>query len=159
MSTPFDHNDPQRPAGDAYGGSGGYDGYGGYQEPVGGATWAVDAPKNKVAPWALGVGILALIAGISVFFSGAAFIVGLIGVILAVVALARGRSIPAPGRRTGMSVAGLVLSIIAIVLSVIFWVIVVVVFRETGMATCLELTDPAQQQTCIENSLNEWIES
>lgn len=186
MSTPFNQNDPDRPDTpgkqpnyDAYRYPSGGDnaaaqpgaGYGGYPEPApaygaagygagpGGSTWAVEEEKNRVAPWALGVGIVALIGGLSLLFSGFAFLIGLIGLILAIVAIVRARRIQGPGRRMGMSVAGLILSVIAIALSVLFWVFVGFIISETGMMECFEISDPAQQQTCLENSFNEWMNS
>lgn len=185
MSNPFDQNDPNRPTGgqpnyDAYRYPSGGDntpeaGYGGGATPQpdygagyggagygggpGGSTWAMEEEKNRVAPWALGVGIVALIGGVSILFSGFAFILGLIGLIIAIVAIVRARRIPGPGRRMGMSVAGLILSLIAIVISILFWVFAGFIINETGMMECFEISDPAQQQTCIENSFNTWLDS
>ncbi|MDO5511981.1 hypothetical protein [Corynebacterium sp.] len=188
MSNPFNQNDqnpasgPEQPNYDAYqypssgdntsqqGGAG----YGGYDNPAytqgaysdagyggapGGAGWALNEEKNRVAPWALGVGIVALIAAISMFFTAFAVLIGLIGLIISIVALVRSRRIQGPGRRTGMSVAGLVLSIIAIVISILFWVFVGGLITQSGMLECFELTDTNQQQACVEESLDSWMNS
>ncbi|HHU68109.1 DUF4190 domain-containing protein [Corynebacterium sp.] len=131
-------------------------GYGGYSSDVG-TTWAVDEEKNGVAPWALGLGILALVMGLSLVATAFAFLAGLVGLIVGVVALVRGRRINGPGRRTGMSVGGLVLSIIAIGLSIIFWVVFGVIMADSGMADCLSITDPAQRQECVERAIDTWL--
>lgn len=135
----------------AYGSTPGYG-----SVPVSGSTWAMAETPNRVAPWALGVGILALLMGISIFLTGFALIPGIIGLILGVIAIVRGRSLSGPARRTGMSVAGLVMSIIAIIFSVIFWVLIGMLVSESGVGDCVSLTDPAAQQQCIEDALNEW---
>lgn len=180
MSTPFNPDDPKQPDNDAYrypfgeepvadtgAGAGpadpgyGAPGYGsaGYGAGPGGSTWAMHEEKNRVAPWCLGVGILALVGGISIFFTALAFLVGIVGVILGIVALVRGRKIEGPGRRTGMSVVGIVLSVVSIGLSVLFWVLMGIFASETGIADCMSLTDPAEQQACVEDSVNEWADN
>ncbi|RSZ61661.1 hypothetical protein EAH68_12230 [Corynebacterium hylobatis] len=124
--------------------------------PVSGSTWAMAETPNRVAPWALGLGILALVMAVSLFLTAFAFIPGIIGLILAIIAIVRGRSLSGPSRRTGMSVTGLVMSIIAIVLSVGFWVLMGLLVSESGISDCATLTDPAAQQQCLEDALNEW---
>ena len=120
------------------------------------STWAMEEERNRVAPWALGLGIIALIMGLSLILSGFAFIAGGIGLVLAVIALVRGRRIEGPGRRTGMSVTGLVLSAVGIILSIVFWVVASVLLTQSGIGECMDITDPAQQQQCVEDALNQW---
>lgn len=165
MTTPNDPQQPdygsyQYPAGTpgpaqaqnpAYGSSPAYG-----SGPVSGSTWAMAEQPNRLAPWALGVGILALLTGLSLFFTLFAFIPGLIGLVLSILALVRGRSLSGPSRRTGMSVVGLVLSVIAILLSVALWVLGGMLVSEVGIGDCLTLTDPAAQQQCMEDAINEW---
>lgn len=133
-----------------------YSGYSGYSGAAG-STWAVNEEKNGVSPWALGLGILAFVMGLSILATGFAFLVGLIGLVVAVVALLRGRRINGPGRRTGMAVGGLVMSIIAIGLSIIFWVVLGVMIANTGMADCVDITDPLERQDCVERSIDTWL--
>lgn len=121
-----------------------------------GSTWAMAEEKNRVAPWALGLGILALLMGVSVLFSGFAFLAGGIGLILAIIALVRGRGINGPARRTGMSVAGLVMSVIGIVLSIVFWVVIGAFLTETGISECMSISNPDAQRICLEDALDEW---
>jgi hypothetical protein len=165
MTTP---NDPQQPDFGAYQYPSGTPGpapgqnpaYGstpGYGSgPVSGSTWAMAEQPNRVAPWALGLGIVALVMGVSIVLTGFAFIVGIIGLILAVIAIVRGRSLSGPSRRIGMSVAGLVMSVIAILLSIGFWVLMGMLVNESGISDCVSLTDPAAQQQCVEDALNQW---
>lgn len=127
--------------------------------PVPGSSWAMAEKPNSLAPWALGVGILALLMGISIFLSGFAFLAGIVGVILAAIAIARGRKLSGPSRRMGMSVTGLVMSIIAIVVSVVFWVLIAMLVSSSGISDCVSVTDPDAQQQCVEDALNEWAGS
>lgn len=136
---------PAPPSEPGYGGSGAA------------STWAVDEKKNGVAPWALGLGILGLIMGLSILASGIAFVVGLIGLIVGLVALVRGRRINGPGRRTGMAVVGLVLSVITIGLSIVFWVVFGVIMADTGMMDCINITDSTERQECVERSIDTWL--
>jgi len=169
MTTP---NDPNQPNYDAYrypetpnqtpgqtpGQTPPQDNYGGYQStydapPAG--NWAVDAARNGVAPWALGVSILALVMTVSIFLTAFAAPVALIALILAIVALVKSRKITGPYARKGMSITALVLSIIALVLSVLFWVVITVFLSESGVMDCFTLTDPAAQQACVDQALND----
>lgn len=189
MSNPFANNEPQQPeqpeqpdydtyrypsGGETTPGAGAsasneYAGYGGYQEPAygaagygagpGGSTWAMEAEKNGVAPWALGIGILSLIVGVSMIFSGLAFLPGIIGLIVSIVAIVKARKLQGPGRRMGMSVAGLILSILAIVASILFWLLAVFILNDSGVMECFSITDPAAQQTCINDALDTWANS
>jgi len=138
----------------------GYAGYGGYGSAGGSdaaSTWAVDERKNGVAGWALGVGILSLLVAVSVVATAFAVIFGLVGLIIGIIALVRGRRINGPGRRTGMAVTGLVLSLIAIGLSVIFWVLMAVVLSDTGMMDCISISDPTERQQCVERAIDTWL--
>lgn len=145
--------------GAGYGNPGhGEQGYGGANQPggvysgaeFGGAgAWAVDAPANTVAPWALGVSILAVITGLSIIGTAFAVIPGLIGLILAIIAIVRARRIQGPRRRMGMSVTSLVLSVLAMLLTVLFFVFLGAVFQGTGIMDCLELPTAEQQEACL----------
>lgn len=119
------------------------------------STWAMAKDRNRVAPWALGLGILALIMGVSIFLSGFAFIPGAIGIIVAVVAIVRGRRLGAAGRRTAMSVTGLILAAVGVILSIVFWVVVSVLVSESGIGECMNITDPDAQRICVEDAINE----
>ncbi|QGU04782.1 hypothetical protein [Corynebacterium comes] len=169
MTTP---NDPQQPDYGAYqyptgspeplagqtpsygvtpSGSTGATGYAGV-----GSSWAMEEERNRVAPWALGLGILALVMGLSLILTGLAFIAGGIGLIVAIIAIVRGRRINGPGRRTAMSVTGLVLSAVGIILSIVFWAVVTAVVTQSGISECAGLTDPDSQRICVEDALSEW---
>lgn len=168
---PFDPQEPHNSDYDAYRYSNGpeqdsqanqnYQGYQDYQsygsDSAAGATgtgWAMDAPRNGVAPWALGVSILGLVMALSVLGTAFAIVAGVIGVVLSIIAVIKARKIQGPGRRMGMSVTGLVLSIITVVLSILFWVAIFAMLSWTGIADCFTITDPAQQELCVEESLN-----
>lgn len=121
-----------------------------------GSSWAMEEERNGVAPWALGLGILALVMGLSLILTGFAFIAGGIGLIVAIIAIVRGRRINGPGRRTAMSVTGLVLAAVGILLSIVFWAVITAVVTQSGIGECASLTDPDAQRVCVEDALNEW---
>ncbi|TQE42969.1 hypothetical protein EJK80_09455 [Corynebacterium phoceense] len=131
-------------------GATGTPGYGqGYQ---GAGDWgAAAAQKSKLAPWALGVGIIALL---SCLFIIPPVVLGPIGIILAIVALVMARKLPKEARRTWMSVTGLVLSVLSLLFVVVLAVFSVGVFQSANLDECMKLTDPAEQQKCIENNVN-----
>lgn len=162
---PFDPQEPQNSGYDAYRYPDGAEqngqanqGYQDYQsygsDPAAGASWAMDAPRNGVAPWALGISILGLVMALSVLGAAFSIVAGVIGVVLSIIAVIKARKIQGPGRRMGMSVTGLVLSIITIVLSILFWVAIFALVSSTGIADCLAITDVTQQELCIEEALN-----
>lgn len=145
--TPYSAYDPNAAGAAGYAGQAGYGGAA--YDNTGWAT--ADERKNAVAPWALGVGIVAIVAGVSIVGSGFAFVPGLIGLILGIIAVVKARGIQGPGRRMGMSITSIILSILSIVAAIAFWVIAYFVITETGIADCLSIQDPAAQQACLED--------
>ncbi|WP_448855396.1 DUF4190 domain-containing protein [Corynebacterium camporealensis] len=118
-----------------------YDQQPGYEEPV---------QKSKMAVAAFIFGLLCIVAGFAVM----SFIPGIIGVILAIVALVRNRKKPREARRTWMSVTGLVLSIMGILWSIVALFIIGVLLEDMGALECLQLEDPAAQQACMEEAVS-----
>lgn len=149
------------PGGAGYGDPGyGGQGYGGANQPggaeFGGAgAWAVDAPTNTVAPWALGVSIFAVIAGLSIIGTAFAVVPGLIGLVLSIIAIVKARRIQGPRRRMGMSVTSLVLSVLAMLMTVLFFVIIGAIFQGSGLMDCLELPTAEQQEACVNQLLDD----
>lgn len=142
--TPGSYSAPDSGAA-GYGGDAGY-GAGapdqpGYEEPV---------QKSKLAVAAFIFGLLCIVAGFAVM----SFIPGIIGVILAIVALVRNRKKPREARRTWMSVTGLVLSIMGILWSIVALFIIGVLLEDMGALECLQLEDPAAQQACMEEAVS-----
>ena len=139
-------------AGSGYTGYGatGTPGYGqGYQ---GAGDWgAAAAQKSKLAPWALGVGIIALL---SCLFVIPPVVLGPIGIILGIVALVTARKLPKEARRTWMSVTGLVLSVLSLLFIVVLAVIGVGIFNSANLEECMNITDPVEQQKCVEDNIN-----
>ena len=139
-------------AGSGYTGYGatGTPGYGqGYQ---GAGDWgAAAAQKSKLAPWVLGVGIIALL---SCLFVIPPVVLGPIGIILGIVALVTARKLPKEARRTWMSVTGLVLSVLSLLFIVVLAVIGVGIFNSANLDECMNITDPAEQQKCVEDNVN-----
>ena len=75
---------------------------GGYEAPQYSGFEAQQETKNPVAPWALGIGILSLVGSLIVLGS----FLGLIGFVVAIVSLVKGRKRQPENRRTVMSVVG-----------------------------------------------------
>lgn len=130
-------------------------GYGGAQA----SGWEVSAEKNTAAPWALGIGVVGILMAVSMILTMGAFIPGIIGLVVGLIALAKGRRIHGPGRRTGMTVTGLVLSVLSIAASLAFFVFIGVIARETGVMDCINLPTTQEQQECINDAIDGWINS
>lgn len=113
------------------------------------------APKNRIAVWALIFAILGLLAGLTVLGATISFIVGLIGLVLAIAALRKAGKIPPqrPGRRLGMAWTALILSIFAILMSVFFYLVLFWLQQVDGVQDCLHLPTYEQRQACLEEEL------
>lgn len=111
--------------------------------------------KNGVAPWALGVGILSAVAGISIIFSVFAFIPGIIGLILGFIALSAAKKRQhKENKRKGMAITGLILSILGIVASVLFAVFTMWIMKDLNLEECANIQDPVKQQECVTENVN-----
>ncbi|KXB55837.1 hypothetical protein HMPREF0307_00499 [Corynebacterium sp. DNF00584] len=97
---------------------------------------------------------MGIIALLSCLFIIPPVVLGPIGIILAIVALVMARKLPKEARRTWMSVTGLVLSVLSLLFVVVLAVFSVGVFQSANLDECMKLTDPAEQQKCIENNVN-----
>lgn len=172
MTTPnYPYGDPQ---GDNSGG--GVPNYGttgsdGYQDPYGTSysgggpggfeNSPLNATRNRAAAWALGLGIASVVCALAIFTVQGAVLtllapfIAVAGVIVAIVALVKAKSITGPGKRRGMAVGGLVLSIITLLLTV-FMIIVVSAIIGTGVLDCFTAEYPttADQQRCVEDTLS-----
>lgn len=132
----------------------GASGYGGFENSP------MAEGKNSLAPWALGVGIVSILCAISVFLTGFAAIPGLIGLILGIVALGSAKKYQhKENKRKGMAITGLVLSILSIIATVVFWIFVTFVFKEAGLQECMTVSDPAAQQECVNQKMEEAVGS
>lgn len=70
------------------------------------AQWAsADKRQNGLATWALSLGIVAALMGMSLVLTAFAWIPALIGLVLGIMAVVKARKITGDGRRMGMSVA------------------------------------------------------
>ena len=107
-----------------------------------------------IAVWALVIGIIALV---SLLLVVPPLLLGPIGIIVSIIALLKGKKRPKELRRAWMSIAGLITSIIALILSVAF---LVYLYTHIGWTMtpdpemCTTIDDPAQKQACMEDSLN-----
>lgn len=126
-------------------------GYGGYQ-PGG---WGETEKKNAFAPWALGISILAVVLMVTLLLALFAPLAGLVGLILGIIAVVKARKITGRHRRMGMSITAIVLSVITIIVPIALAIFSFVVLESTGIADCLTLTNPAEQQACIEDIMSD----
>ncbi len=139
----------------------------GYQDPYnsgytgGFENSPLNATKNKVAAWALGLGIASVVLYLTIFTGPLAVLVllapfiAVAGIIVSIVALVKGKKVDGPGRRTGFSIAGLILSIIGLLIF-IFFIVVIMMVLGSGVMDCFnaDYPDAAAQQACIQTTLN-----
>src|SRR5699024_2794948 len=96
------------------------------------------------------IGIIALLASVT----GFAIIPGIVGLVVAIIALVRNRKKPKDARRTWMSVLGLVFSIIGILASVLIFGALLAVFTDPAVQSCLDSAVTTEElQSCLESSL------
>lgn len=120
----------------------------------GGDGYSSAEKKSVIAVWALVIGIIALV---SLLLVVPPLLLGPIGIIVSIIALLKGKKRPKELRRAWMSIAGLITSIIALILSVAF---LVYLYTHIGWTMtpdpemCTTIDDPAQKQACMEDSLN-----
>ena len=121
---------------------------GGYEAPQYSGFEAQQETKNPVAPWALGIGILSLVGSLIVLGS----FLGLIGFVVAIVSLVKGRKRQPENRRTVMSVVGLVTSILAVLVGFIIMLVGFKLIEETGVIDCVE--QHGNNEDAIEQCVN-----
>lgn len=135
---------------------------GGYGQPYGGGfeNSPMNEKPNRLAAWALGLGIASVVALLTVFAVPLAVLIlaapflAIAGVIVSIVALVRGKRFQGANKRTGWSVGGLILSAISLLI-VIFFTVVVVAFLNSGIMDCfVDNSDVSSQQACVEQFLN-----
>ena len=120
----------------------------------GGDGYSSAEKKSVIAVWALVIGIIALV---SLLLVVPPLLLGPIGIIVSIIALLKGKKRPKELRRAWMSIAGLITSIIALILSVAFSIYL---YTHIGWTMtpdpemCTTIDDPAQKQACMEDSLN-----
>lgn len=139
----------------------GYPGYGmgaGYDN--GETTYGYAPPQgvqenNGLALAALILGILAIPAIFTVF---GGIILGIIAIILGIVGIRKANSIVGPGARKGMAVTGLVLGLIAAIVSAVMLAFGIF-FAKDMVEECSEFqNDQEQFEQCVEDVANRKIE-
>lgn len=123
--------------------------------PAGG--WAIaNQARNAWSPWALGLGIAALVCSGFLWIIGLGVILGpilgIIAVILAIIALVKGKNYEGPGKRKGQAIAGLVTGALALLIGVGFFVAGMAFISEWDQQ-CGHLSGPEQEQ-CIMDMFN-----
>ena len=120
----------------------------------GGDGYSSAEKKSVIAVWALVIGIIALV---SLLLVVPPLLLGPIGIIVSIIAWLKGKKRPKELRRAWMSIAGLITSIIALILSIAF---LIYLYTHIGWTMtpdpemCTTIDDPAQKQACMEDSLN-----
>ncbi|AKE41374.1 transmembrane protein [Corynebacterium kutscheri] len=130
----------------AYGAAGGYTNYANVPER-----------KNNIATWALGVSIAALVLTITVIGIIGSWLFALLGIVLGIVAIMRARSIAKDGQpldkpRMGLSIASLIISVIALVLTIVLFIGGAAVLSQ--FSDCFGLPEDQVQQ-CIQDRVNQ----
>ncbi|MGP5723274.1 DUF4190 domain-containing protein [Corynebacterium casei] len=146
----------QGPAGSQPGGY--QQGAGGYQEPnigsyeqyqgyQGGGFDDAPVKKSGLALAAFIIGIISLLATIT----GFSIVPGLVGIIVAIIALVVNRKKPKEARRTWMSVLGLIFSIIGVIATVLLFGIVLAIFGDPAVQACWDnAATQVEFQECFE---------
>lgn len=143
----FESNAQAAPNGTGAAGTGAGAGYGAFdQVPYAASLDTAPVGKNPVAPWALGLGILALLSLVVIV---PPFILGPIGIIVAIVALVKGGKRAPGSRRTAMSVIGLVLSILSIAGAIAIITGLFAFIGQTGAEDCMNLPTTEEIQNCV----------
>ncbi|KQB86529.1 DUF4190 domain-containing protein [Corynebacterium lowii] len=115
-------------------------------------AWTVDAQeRNKVAPWALGIGIASAALLLTLVLP---IIVGLVGIVVGIIAVVKAKKNPTEGRRMGMSVVGLVLSVISFLISLVFVVGVAQSADEIQACVNTYPEGSAEQEQCIADNIS-----
>ncbi|MFP7364687.1 hypothetical protein SFC07_02720 [Corynebacterium callunae] len=164
-------NDPQSQGNNLnYGSySGNYGGTAGETPQINGSAYAggfenspLNVGDNKIAKWALGLGIAALITLLAAFGGPLAIlsllspILAIAGIIVSIIALAKGRKFTGAAKRRGFSITGLTLSIVTLVIIVVSVIAITVLVSNSGILDCFngENADVTAQQLCVEETLN-----
>ncbi|WP_293768145.1 DUF4190 domain-containing protein [uncultured Corynebacterium sp.] len=141
----------------SYNGAEAYNGSGAYSDVPFPASY--EAPNEGKNGWALAALIVGIVALLSMFVLVGPFIMGPVGFIVALVALVRGRKFAPAGRRTWMSVTGMVLSILSVILMLVFFFVAFGALDATGVMECAEEgADQAQMQQCMEDRMNDYLQ-
>lgn len=152
-----DHTDP---VGDGYWKSG--TGYPDAPAATDFSSGADPAARNGFAPWALGLGIASVVMVVTFLVAPLAVVPGIIGIVLGILALRRVRACRPEVARKGMSITGLVLSIIGTLLGIVFavglFVLGSAIVDEVGpiVEECEASTNSeAELQRCLESRFTE----
>ncbi|SQG64826.1 hypothetical membrane protein [Corynebacterium renale] len=122
------------------------------QAPVAAGGWELaNQARNKLSPWALGVGIFSLVSSTLLLLIGIGpllgVLFGLIAIVLSIVALVKAKNFQGPGQRKGMAIGGLITGILGLVIGAVIIFGAFALFSEVGEA-CGDLTG-AEQEQCL----------
>lgn len=117
--------------------------------------------KNKIAPWALGLGVASFVCMFLSIIPGVALlspVLAIAGIIVSIISLVKGKKYVGSARRTGFSVTGLIMSILTLVLIIGFVVLVMFIAVDSGAAECFQNSNlsPADQQNCFMDALTRY---
>ncbi|MBV7281047.1 MULTISPECIES: hypothetical protein [unclassified Corynebacterium] len=139
-----------------YPNQGAYPNQGGYSDqgahPGGHYGYPVEQ-VNKIAPWALGVSIAAVVLAVTVVGLVVAPFLAIAGIVLGIIAWVKGRKMQGPKRRVTMSIISVVISVLLLVI-----VAVITIFFGTLLSGVVEECQNVpedQMETCIENYMNQ----
>ncbi len=106
---------------------------------------------------ALAAFIIGIVSLVSVLFLFPPLLLGPVGIIIAAIALSKGKKRAPENRRTWMSITGLVLAIISLAISIFMAVGIFVVLDESRIMECGDLSDGAAVEECINTRIEEWL--
>lgn len=111
---------------------------------------SINPNKNGLALAGLILGIVAVVASITIFGLVIAWLVAIVGIVVSIIALTKAKNYAPMNQRKGMAIAGLILSALTLIASVIIGVVFLSVF--SVIEPCMNLPQD-QMQTCINERL------
>lgn len=105
--------------------------------------------KNGLALAALVVSLIALLFLVSVFGTLFAWIPGIIGIILSIIALVKAKNYVAPNGRKGMSIASLIISLFVVIISGFLALTAFLVYTKSAEACSQYSGNPEAYSQCV----------
>lgn len=112
--------------------------------------------KNGLAVASLVLGIIAIVATVTIIGMVLGAPIALVGIIVGIIAVVQAKKFPPQGARRGMAITGLVLSILSLVAIAALMILTMTVLSETGVRECMSLQDEAAIEQCVEEALSSW---
>lgn len=111
--------------------------------------------KNHIAPWVLGLSILALLATISIIGVVLGAPLALVTLIFSIIAIVKARKIDGPFRRMGMSVTALILSLLTVIITAVATFGGIAVVSQLSGDCKQYQDDKSAMEQCVQKSMKD----